>query len=210
MKTEHMMIAGLAGYMMMKKGNSGLGGLGQAQSTEQAPTGYSVPSTWSEIDFNNSLQTGDSYNKTTFYAHEIHSWYTTKVFTNNPSDMNRDPVWESVGRNMRSDPKLKNMFRREWSDEQFRKLELAMKAGGHFYNWQKKFLVAVTAAMEKELLAKVQPISNQLITTTDYINKVVIPASSVLSNYIPAYVKGHEALIEGTKPVSITYPPIPN
>jgi len=214
MKKEQMVLAGIAGYMMMNRGNSGFGGLGQGQSTEQAPTSYSVPSTWSQLDFNKSLQPNGPDNKTKFYAHEIHSWYTTRIFTNNPSDMNADAVWETVGRQLR----------RQFNDEiraltanisqdspQMTKIQTAMRApDGHFYVWERRYLLAVAAIMEQELMAKVQPIANRLITTTEYLNQVVMPASAILSNYASNYKKGYLALIEGTKDVAINYPPIPN
>jgi hypothetical protein len=208
-----MVLAGIAGYMMMNRGNSGFGGLGQGQSTEQAPTGYSVPSTWSQDDFNKSLQKGDSYHNTKFYAHEIHSWYTTRVFTNNPSDMNARAVWENVGSQLRRqfpDSAIRDGMMNA-SPNQVTKVEAAVRGpDGHFYVWQKRYLLAVTAAMEKELMAKVQPIANRLITTTEYLNQVVMPASSILSSYVSDYYKGHLDLLEGTKDVTINYPAIPN
>ena len=211
MKKEQMLLAGIAGYMMMNRGNSGLAGFGQAQSTEQAPTGYSVPSTWSETDFHKSKQQDSPYKNTKFYAHEIHSWYTTRVFTNNPSDMNADPIWENMHHHLRRQPNFNLVFNVEQGSPQMTRIETAMRApDGHFYVWKKKYLLAVAAALEKEIMAKVQPIANKLITTTEFVSQVLVPAGSILSNYSADYQKGFEALIEGTKDVTINYPPIPN
>ena len=197
MKKEQMLLAGIAGYMMMNRGNSGLGGFGQAQSTEQAPTGYAVPSTWTQMDFNKSMQQNDPYKNTKFYAHEIYAWYTTRVFTNNPGDRNASPVWENIAHKLRRQPNFNFSPDVKQGSPQMTRIETAMRApDGHFYVWKKRYLLAVAAAVEKEILAKVQPIANNLITTTEFLNQVVIPAASILRNYSAGYQKGFEALMK--------------
>ena len=218
MKTEHMMIAGLAGYMMMKKGNSGLGGLGQAQSLGQAPTGYSIPTGWTEIDFNNSLQGGE-HSTTKFYGHEIHSWYTNKVFTNNPSDMNRDRAWEFIERKLRKESidggrtgrSMSAYLLENLGEETFNKLaDLFSNADFPFRVWSKNFSIAVTAKVEKKQLALLQPHADSLLTTMEYVQKVLIPSNQTIAEYHSTYKKGVDALIKSVKPVTVTYPPIPN
>jgi hypothetical protein len=228
MKKEQMVLAGIAGYMMMNRGNSGFGGLGQGQSTEQAPT-YALPSTWSREDWFKDVQVGPS-NPAKYYGHEIHSWYTTHIFTNNPSDMNMDRAWEGTLSNLvraatnvgtwtvRGAPGLARYISdsgvtqgSEHWNALVKEVEGMTGSTSGYELWSKRYAIAVTAILEQEMMKKLQPYSSKLITTNEHLTQVVGPAiDTTIRNYAPEYKKAIDALIEATRPKNATFPAIPN
>lgn len=198
-----LILAGLAGYGLMNRNKTGY--LGQLSAMGSTPTSNAVPSSWTEMDFINSTQAGNPNKNATFYAHEIHSWYTNNVWTNNPPT-GSNPIWLSLVTKLQSNAnqsKFQTLSQAEMSAVQ----AAAAAPSGHFYVWRRNFGIRLAAQLEQKMMQSVQPIATNLITTTQFLNQVLVPLEAELSKYLPQYQVALDALVASVQPQTPTYAP---